>query len=461
VSRSDGRAGRADAGVAPARAAAWRALLRVSAGARLDDTSGALPELEGLADLDRALANELVLGTVKRRLALDAVLDEYAKAPVARADAPLRESLRLGAYQLLFLDRVPAYAVVSDAVALVAPQGRRAQGFLNAVLRKVAHGGRDRLADLAAGDGTRAWSVRHSCPPWLVRVLRAELGDEAAGGFLRAADGAPERCLRVNGPAAAQEDAARALAAGGFTTSGVVGLPDALVYDGPPLERSSAFRDGLVTPQSRGSQVAGVVAASAAGPGAAVLDLCAAPGTKTAQLAALLPDAAITAVDVDGGRVEAMRANLARQRVRSVDLVVGDALDLPAAFAGAFDTVLLDAPCSGLGTLGTRPDVRWRRREADIGRLAALQRRLLASAAGCVRPGGTLTYAVCTFPRAETVDVVGSLLEAGGWAADDLGAAWPAMRHPAAGGSLLVVPPDGGSTGFFIARARRTGAPAG
>lgn len=460
MNRSDGRHGPA-AGVAPARAAAWRALLRVSAGARLDDTAGALPELEGLSDLDRGLANELVLGTVKRRLAVDAVLDGYTKAPVGQSDAPLREALRLGAYQLLFLDRVPAYAVVDDAAALVAPRGRRAQGFVNAVLRKVAEGGRDRFAALGSGDGTRAWSVRHSCPPWLVRVLRRELGDQAASGFLRAADDAPERCLRVNGPATAHEDAVRALAGEGFATKGVVGLPDALVYDGPPLERSAAFREGLVTAQSRGSQVAGVVAASAASARANVLDLCAAPGTKTAQLATLLPDAAVTAVDLDEARVEAMRANLARQRVHTARLVLADVLKLPATFAGAYDTVLLDAPCSGLGTLGSRPDVRWRRREGDIGRLAALQRRLLAGAAGCVRPGGTLTYAVCTFPRAETVDVVGSLLEAGGWTADDLGAVWPALRHPAAGGCLLVVPPGGGSTAFFIARVRRTGDAAG
>ena len=120
----------------------------------------------------------------------------------------------------------------------------------------------------------------------------------------------------------------------------------------------------------------------------------------------------------------------------------GDVLELPAAFDGAFDAVLLDAPCSGLGTLASRADLRWRRREADIARLAQLQRRLIRRAARCVRPGGALTYAVCTLPRAETLGVVETLLAEGGWQADDLGAAWPGLAHPAAGGYLLVLPPD-------------------
>jgi len=118
--------------------------------------------------------------------------------------------------------------------------------------------------------------------------------------------------------------------------------------------------------------------------------------------------------------------------------------------------VLLDAPCSGLGTLASRPDLRWQRREADIARLAQLQRRLLRQAARCVRPGGTLTYAVCTLPRLETVGAVDALLASGGWSTDDLGAQWPGLAHPAAGGFLLCLPPGGGSSGFFIARLRRS-----
>jgi 16S rRNA (cytosine967-C5)-methyltransferase len=165
-----------------------------------------------------------------------------------------------------------------------------------------------------------------------------------------------------------------ALATEGFTTRGVEGLPDGLLYEGPPLERSRAFREGLVTAQSRGSQIAGIVAAGGvSGPGAAVLDLCAAPGAKTSQLAALLPGATITAVEVDEDRADDLRRNLARLGAEAVGVVRADALEPHPEWEGTFDAVLLDAPCSGLGTLASRADLRWRRHLDDVPRLARLQ----------------------------------------------------------------------------------------
>ncbi len=450
-------------GVGPARAAAYAALRRLRAsGARLDDSAASLPELSGLSAADRGLANELVNGTVKRRASIDAVLGAYTKAPLRTADPDVREALRLAAFQLLFLDRVPAYAVVDDAVSLAARKDRRAAGFVNAVLRRVAAEGRAKLAELGEGDDARAWAVRLSYPPWLVRLVREDLGDAAARRLLEAGNAAPERCLRANRLRGGLPAAEEALAAEGFGTHGVDGLPDALLYSGPPLEPSRAFRDGIVSPQSRGSQIAAIVAASGVtGPRAAFLDLCAAPGAKTGQLAALLPEAALTAVEADEARAGELRENLARLGATGVTVVEADALDLPAAWAGAFDAVLLDAPCSGLGTLSSRADLRWRRQASDVPRLARLQARLLAGAAATVKPGGALTYAVCTFSRAETLGVVEPLLAGGGWTADDLGAAWPGLAHPASGGFLLVLPPDGGSTGFFVARLRRTRGAAG
>lgn len=441
--------------MSPARSAAWQVLLRLrGASGHLDDSVASLPELDALSDRDRALANELVTGTIKRRASIDAVLSELTKAPLKSTRPAVLDALRLATFQLLFLDRVPAYAVVDDAVAMTGQASRPARGFANAVLRKVAAEGRERFAALAEGEGNAAWSIRYSTPRWLIALLRGELGDAPAAGVLQAGVEAPERCLRVNTLKGAVPAVTAALRAAGFTTRGVPGLPAALLYGGPALERSAPFRDGLVTPQSRGSQIAGMVAAGDARLDATLLDLCAAPGTKTAQLAAAAPDARLTAVDVDEARLQALRANLARLGA-TADLALADAAALPASYQDAFDAVLLDAPCSGLGTLASRPDLRWRRRPEDVARLGALQRRLLASAARCVRRGGTLTYSVCTIPKAETVDVVEELLRGGGWEVDDLGGDWPGLGHPAAGGYLLVLPPGGGSTSFFIARLRR------
>jgi 16S rRNA (cytosine967-C5)-methyltransferase len=443
--------------VSPARAAAFAALRRLrGSNAHLDDSVAALPELSSLSVADRGLANELINGTVKRRDSIDAVLSTYTKAPLKSADPDVRDALRLAAFQLLFLDRVPAYAAVDDSVTLATGRSRRAGGFVNAVLRRLAADGRARLAGLAEGDDARSWAAGLSYPLWLVKRLRTDLGDEAALRLLEAGNAAPERCLRANRLRGGLPAARLAMAAEGFKTQGVDGLPDALLYQGPPLERSGVFRDGLVTPQSRGSQIAATIAAGGvAGPGGSVLDLCAAPGAKTSQLAALLPGAAVTAVEVDEARVGELRANLARLGAGGVSVVHSDALDLSPDFDGAFDSVLLDAPCSGLGTLASRADLRWRRQAADVPRLARLQTRLLARATATVKPGGALTYAVCTVTCAETLGVVEPLLAGGGWAADDLGATWPGLAHPASGGFLLVLPPDGGSSGFFIARLRR------
>ncbi len=456
---SDGspQGGTAPGQVSPARAAAFAVLRRLRGGARLDDSAAALPELSSLGKADRALANELVNGTVKRRASVDAVLGAYTRAPLRDADPDVRDALRLAAFQLLFLDRVPAYAVVDDAVTLASRRSKRAGGFVNAVLRRVAADGREKLRELGEGDGARAWAVRLSYPPWLVELVRRELGDRSAEALLAAADQAPERCLRANPLRGGLSAATVALASEGFKTTGVSGLPDALLYEGPPLERSAAFKDGLVTAQSRGSQIAGLVAAgSVAESDARVLDLCAAPGAKTSQIAGLLPQAAVVAVEVDEARADDLRANLARLGAGAVELVRADALELPAEWDATFDSVLLDAPCSGLGTLASRADLRWRRSAQDVPRLARLQARLLRRAADLVKPGGALTYAVCTVTRAETLGVVEPLLAGGGWSADDLGASWPGLAHPAAGGFLLVLPPEHGSAGFFVARLRRS-----
>lgn len=443
--------------VSPAREAAFAALRRLrGSGVRLDESAASLPEISSLSPADRGLANELVNGTVKRRASVDAVLGAYTKAPLKDADPDVRDALRMTAFQLLFLDRVPAYAAVDDGVTLASRRNKKVRGFANAVLRKVAAEGRAKLEELGAGDGTHAWAVRLSYPGWLVKLLRAELGDARAARVLEAANSAPERCLRANRMRGGVAAAVGALSADGFKTRGVEGLPEGLLYDGPPLERSKAFTTGLVTPQSRGSQVAGLVAAAAVtGPAARVLDVCAAPGAKTSQMAALIAEARMTAVEVDEARAADLQANLTRLGADAVEVVRADALELPQSWDGTFDAVLLDAPCTGLGTLGSRADLRWRRHVQDVPRLAKLQARLLARAAALVKPGGALTYAVCTVTRAETLGVVEPLLGGGGWTADDLGAAWPGLAHPEAGGFLLMLPPDAGSTGFFVARLRR------
>jgi 16S rRNA (cytosine967-C5)-methyltransferase len=442
--------------VTGARGAAHAALVRAAAATtHVDLSRDALPELDTLDERDRGLAYELIGGTLRRRITLDAVLREFSRIPLSSLDAEVREALRVSAYQLLYLDRVPAHAAVDEGVALVAPWGARSRGYVNAVLRRVAREGRARLAQLSDGEDDRSLSLRSSCPLWLVRLLRRDLGERTARAELEAANRPPERCLRVNPLRGSVSHARRVLAADGVATEPIDGCDHALRYSGAALERSRAFLDGLVTAQSRGSQLVAAVVAGGTREDAAIADLCAAPGMKTAQLAGLLPHARLLAVELSAERAEALRANLARLGVRGVDVRVGDALELEPKHDGTFDAVLLDAPCSGLGTLASRPDLRWHLKARDIARLATVQSRLLVRAAALVRDGGTLTFAVCTYTTAETVRPVAAVVAGGGFAVDDLSREHPAFAHPRAGGYLLTLPSRDGTSGFFVARLRR------
>ena len=441
--------------VSPARRAAHAALLRAaSSRSHLDLTLAAVPELRDLDSRDAGLALELAAGTLKRRGTLDAVLERCSAHPLKKVSPTALAALRMGAYQLLYLDRIPAHAAVDESVALIGKEGSGTRGFVNAVLRRVSAEGRGILGELTAGDDLRSVALRHSYPLWLARQWTEEYGPQAAAELMEAGNDAPERCLRVNPLVGTREGAIERLAEDKVTATPVEGFPEALVVDGPPVERTAAFRDGLVTPQSRGSQLAGRVAAESVGPGAAVADLCAAPGLKTAQLAAA-PPARLLAVEEDQQRAAELRTFLERLRVTGAEVIAGDALKLSAREDGAFDAVLLDAPCTGLGTLSSRADLRWRRHRADVDRLANLQRRLLRRAAALVRPGGALTYSVCTLTRAETLDVIDDLLESGGWTLDDLGAQFPSLAHLERVGTLLTWPPRDRTSGFFIARLRR------
>jgi 16S rRNA (cytosine967-C5)-methyltransferase len=365
---------------------------------------------EELGSRDRAFAQQLAYGTVQRVRTLDHAIEALGRRPVRKLDPPVRAALRLGAYQLAYLDAVPPHAAVDESVELVRAAGlERAVPFANAVLRRLADGLPGLLARLH-DETPAAAALLHSYPDWVAETWWRELGADDARALMRVQNEAPERAVRTPaGP---------------------------LVVDSIPQDW---LESGYAWPQSRGSQLAG--AAVGARPGERVLDLCAAPGGKATQLAAA--GAEVVAVEKHPGRARELEANARRLGV-GLEVLNADALELPAAL-GAFDRVLVDAPCSGLGVLNSRPDLRWRAEP-----LPGLQLALLRVAAERVRPGGTITYAVCTLSRAENEDIV----DAVGLQVDDLGARWPEYRHPRRPHFLLTLPHVHGTSGFFVARLR-------
>ena len=374
--------------VSPARKVAFAVLRRVfEQGAFADQVLHA--EAEHLDPRDRALARRLVFGTVQRRLALDHVIGTLAGRRTL--DADVRGALRLGLFQLLFLDGVPAHAAVDESVELV--KRSRGAGLVNAVLRRATCEGK---AVLAAADE----AVRESVPPWLAALWRDAYGADAASALMRRINEPPELALRANRLRTTPEQLATEV-------GGRVVAPDAVVVEGPfDAHNHPLWHEGAYMPQSRSSQA--VARAVGPRPGERVLDLCAAPGGKSTHLAELMGnEGEIVSVEHHAGRADALERTCTRMGADIVRVVVADAGE--PRTDGPFDRVLVDPPCSGLGTLQARPDLRWRMTPDRIAGLVAEQRRLLAAAAGAVRPGGLLVWSTCTLNPAENEGVLAGL----------------------------------------------------
>jgi 16S rRNA (cytosine967-C5)-methyltransferase len=411
----------------PARHVAQRILLRVSEQGAYADRAFAAASA-GLDERERAFAQQLAYGTIQRVRTLDHAIEALAGRAVEGLDPPVRAALRLGAYQLAYLDGVPARAAVNESVELVREAGlEKAVGFANAVLRRVADGGRSLVEALPEGSAAEA-ALKHSYPDWVAELWWREHGEEETLALMRALNEPPETVVRLN---RRKRESAR-----------IEGTPDPELPDAVRVQRvdEAAIEQGLVWPQSRGSQLAGL--AVGAREGERTLDLCAAPGGKATQLAG-----DVVAVEKHPGRARQLEENCARLGATSVTVVCADALDLPAELTG-FDRVLVDAPCSGLGVLNSRADLRWRAQP-----LPELQADLLRVAAERVRPGGAVVYSVCTINSQENEAIV----DASGLTPEPLGDEWPRYRHPRRSDFLLTLPHEHGTSGFFIARLHVNG----
>jgi len=371
----------------------------------------------GLDGRERAQAQRLSYGAVQRRGTIDAALERLVDRPLREIDPPVLAGLRIGVFELLFADGTPDHAAVDQAVELVKRAGAaHASGFVNAVLRRV---GREREALVGAllrDDSTpQAAAVKHSAPLWLAQMWWRELGPEDARSLLAACNEPPETAFRVNTLRTDPDSVLARLREAGIEASGapyapggskkrtarewLLGMPEMIVVEGQTGDLvPELVAEGELTPQSRGS--AAVVEALDPQPGEHVLDLCAGPGIKTGQIAARMGDRGeVISVESDPERAAEVSAQATRLGLRSVTVIEADATE--AALAPGFDRVLLDAPCSDLGALASRPDARWRKSPATIERLVEVQSELLRKGMEALRPGGTLVYSTCTISRRE------------------------------------------------------------
>jgi 16S rRNA (cytosine967-C5)-methyltransferase len=429
---------RARGSVSPARVCALRVVRRVFEEGAYADRAFA-SEAADLQTRDRALAMALSYGTVQRRATLDYVAGQLVKRSLNRLDAPVLAILRLGLFELLYLGGAAEYAVVNEMVELAKQQYPHGAGLVNAVLRRGARDGRGMLERLD-DETAQSAAVLYSVPGWLAGKWWEELGADEARALLRVVNDPAESALRVNTLAASVKDVRTALPVPS-RVAGVGGadLPEALVLDGPfDVQGSELWRSGAVQPQSRASMLVSRILGPE--PGQRVLDLCAAPGGKTTHLAALMGGRGeIMAIERHPGRAAALERTAARLGAANVRVEVGDAGSRRGD--GAFDRILVDPPCSGLGTLQSRPDLRWRARPEAVAELAAVQARILAAGADVLAPGGILVYSVCTVSRQEGEGVIDQFLaEHADFDAEEV---------------LQLLPHRDGTDGFFIARLLR------
>ena len=420
--------------------------------------NAALDRAPAMAIRDRALASNLVYGVLRWRNRLDHHLAHFCRQPLKKLHPKVLHLLRLGAYQILFLDRVPDRAAVSEAVALAHYCGQpAASGLVNAVLRRVADTGPELSGRLSP---VERLSLLFGCPGWLVELWLAEHGPEGAENLCRGASQVPQLWLRIDPRRLSREAALARLNDAGIEAFPGAFAPEAVGLTGGDPRANPLVLEGLAVVQDQASQL--IAHWLAPEPGWKVLDGCAAPGLKATQLAVMVGDTgAVEALDLHPHRVEQVNELAARLGCGNCSAAVGDART--QRWKQAFDAVLVDAPCSGLGVLRRTPEAKWRRSPEDLGELPALQGELLRNLANAVRPGGVLVYATCTTLRAENEAVIEEFLAHRPEFRVESPPAGTLNWQPLAGADGFLRTYPGGSDGtgpaaldgFFAARLRR------
>ena len=454
----------ADPPRSPARAIALAVLLACRSGDKaLDDELDKRAAAGRLDARDRSLAMELIYGTVRRQETIDWRLEPVLNRPLLRLPTVVQMVLRLGVYQLLYLDRIPPSAAVDESVRLAKIYAKQLHrdwsGFVNAVLRNVIRAPEPVLPDPMV-DPARALSVRHSVPLWLCQRWIDRLGSDHAESACRATAIVPAVTLRVNRLRVTREQFLDRL-----KQEGIAASPTAVSPVGVVLERGDAvtslpgFEDGDFYVEDEAAQL--IPPLLDPQPGDLVLDACSAPGGKTTHLAALMQNRGeILALDRNADRLTLVDDNCRRLGITIIRTMRGDAATvLPSKFQGRmFDRILVDAPCSGLGVLRRHPEAKWAKHEAMLARHHQLQTQILDAVASVLRPGGVLVYSTCSTEQEETEDVVAQVCrDYSGWVRESV-APWltPAARSfVTAHGALSTMGNTFGMDGFYAARLRK------
>jgi len=403
-----------------ARALALLALERVEKDhAYLDKLKDHLLASSGLNQKERNLFMELSYGVIRHRRMLDFYLEQFLDRKIQQTDLRTRNILRLGAYQILMLDRIPSPAAVNESVKLSA---HYAKPLVNAVLRRLSANKNALNSPERIPDFIKRLGIKYSHPDWMVESAIKLLGEKEAEELLSANNQRPLVALRVNTSRISSEELLARFAKEGISAEAGRFCPVAVsLKEHKPVWELPGYNEGWFAVQDEASQL--VVLMLDPKPGEEILDACSAPGTKSLFIFQLMKTTGrLVSADINGSRLNLINKEARRLGLDGVEILCHDLtkpIDSGKKEARLFDKILLDAPCSGLGTIRKHPEIKWHRKPEDISQLACMQIQLLQSLAGYLKPGGVMVYSTCTWTKEENEDVVRSLLERGGFELED------------------------------------------
>lgn len=422
----------------------------------------------GLTGPEAGLATELVYGTISRKNTIDYYLDQFVAKGVAKLQPWVRNLLRLSFYQIYYLDRIPPHAAVNEAVNIAKRRGHQGiSGMVNGVLRNVLR----RKEELKLPEGlppARRIALEHSHPEWLVSNWIGQYGEDTAEAICRANNESPPVSVRVNQARIGRDELMQRMEERGLEVMASLVSPDGIIVkSGGNMALTDWYEEGLLSIQDESS----MLVAEAVDPqgGMKVLDCCAAPGGKACHMAERMEGSGeVIANDIHPHKVKLIADQAARLRLGNVQALAGDAVELGKRFdPESFDRVLLDAPCSGLGVIRRKPDLKWAKTPEDISEITELQRELLETVSGLLKPGGVLVYSTCTIDPRENEEMVKQFLARHPeFEADPAAAMWQRLgrkndaEQQEAGSTqkgfgLQILPQHYHSDGFYIARLRK------
>ena len=410
-----------------------------------------------LSDQDRRFVTELVYGTVKAGGTLDWILRRYVNRPLSKIPSMIRQILRLGLYQIFYLDKVPTAAACNTSVELAKRYGHKGTvAFVNAVLRTAVREPEKAAFPSGRGHGTEELALRSQHPYWLVKRWVKQFGFEETVRLCEFDNAQAPLCLRTNTMRTTREKLLSELAECGAEAVASVWAPEGvIVCKHGALDRLVPLQEGRAQVQDESSMlVAHVVAPQ---PGEFIIDCCSAPGGKTTHMATLMQNRGrIVACDIYEHKLTRIEDNAHRLGLSIIETQLLDARELGRKYPGRADRVLVDAPCSGLGVLRRKPDARWHKQPEELAGLPALQLAILQSAAEAVKPGGVLVYSTCTIEPEENQAVVKAFLDgAPGFCMEQTGSFLPTAGTHSRDTLVQLLPQRDGTDGFFIARMQR------